>query len=75
MEESRGREAKFNEVESVEDRGPRGPQGNYFGGAGTGLVAEAEAGRGEASEFFERIERSISCSFVISRVICSTGRL
>jgi len=66
-----GREAKFNGFECVEDRGPRGPQGNCFGDAGTGLGAEAEAGRGKASEFFERIDRSISCSFVISRVICS----
>jgi len=43
----------------------------YGLGAGTGLGAEAEAGRGEASEFFKRIDRSISCSFVISCVICS----
>jgi hypothetical protein len=40
-------------------------------GRDTGLGAEAETGRGEGSEFFERMDRSISCSFVISRVICS----
>jgi hypothetical protein len=40
----------------------------------TGLGPKAEAGRegrGEGSEFFERIDCSISCSFVISRVSCS----
>jgi hypothetical protein len=36
-----------------------------------GLAAEAEAGRG--SEFFERIDCAISCSFVISRAICPPG--
>jgi hypothetical protein len=38
-------------------------------GCNMGLGAEAEAGRG--SEFFERIDCPISCSFVISCVICS----
>jgi hypothetical protein len=40
-------------------------------GCDIGFGAGAEAGRGEDSEFFERIDCSISCSFVISRVICS----
>jgi hypothetical protein len=54
-------------------------------GRDTGLEAEAEAGRdtglgaeaggGEDSEFFTRIDCPISCSFVISRVICSWSAL
>jgi hypothetical protein len=36
-----------------------------------GLGVEAETGRGEGSEFFERTDCSISCNFVMSRVICS----
>jgi hypothetical protein len=33
--------------------------------------AEAKTGRGGDSEFFERFDCPISCSFVISRAICS----
>jgi hypothetical protein len=43
-------------------------------GRNTGLGAEAKTGRGEDgedSEFFERFDCPISCSFVIWRVICS----
>lgn len=40
-------------------------------GRDTGLGAEPEAGRIEGSEVFERADCLISCSFVISRVICS----
>jgi hypothetical protein len=45
--------------------------GEAEAGRNTGLGVEAETGRGEGSEFLERMDCSISCSFAISRVIRS----